>query len=134
MSWSIGGIARETRLTPDTLRYYEKIGLLPGVARDSGGRRRYGQRDLDRLRFIQRARKMSFSLTEIGNLLELRDGRMPDKSQARRVAAAKLEQVEQRRAELELLRNELQLMINLCRNSADDDCPIIRGLETERHP
>lgn len=138
MSWSIGQVAGKTGLPRDTLRYYERIGLLPGIARDAGGRRRYGRRDLDRLRFVQRARKMNFSLTEIGKLLELRDGELPQKSQARSLAAEKLAEVEDRVAELELLRDELELLINLCRTSPDDRCPIVDGLgvdvpDTERN-
>lgn len=131
MSWSIGQVAGETGLPRDTLRYYEKIGLLPGIARDAGGRRCYGRRDLGRLRFIQRARKMGFSLAEIGKLLELRDGEIPRKSQARGLATEKLAQVEDRLGELELLRTELKLLINLCQSSPDGRCPIVDGLEVD---
>ncbi len=72
---SIGETAQRTGLSADTLRYYEKIGLMPRVARDEGGRRRYESRDLARLRFIQRAQRCNFSLDEIRQLLEFRSSR-----------------------------------------------------------
>ncbi len=55
MSRTIGEIAHVAGFRPDALRYYEKFGLLPGILRDAGGRRRYKERDLERLRFIKRA-------------------------------------------------------------------------------
>lgn len=63
----IGDVVRELGLSADTLRYYEKIGLLPRVARDPSGLRRYESRDLSRLRFIQRAQKMGFRWMRLGN-------------------------------------------------------------------
>jgi len=59
-------------LSADTLRYYEKIGLLPRVSRAGSGARRYNDEDLSRLRFIQRSQKMNFSLAEIAVLLQMR--------------------------------------------------------------
>lgn len=127
MSRTIGEIARATGFSPDALRYYEKFGLLPDILRDAGGRRRYREHDLERLRFIKRAQKMNFTLSEIANLLDLRDGGTARKSKARQLANTKLAEVEQRLAELELLRNELRLLINLCQSSSDDRCPIVEG-------
>ena len=69
--YRIGDITSLTSLTADTLRYYEKIKLLPRVARTEGGIRQYDDKDLSRLRFIQRAQKMDFSLAEISKLLNL---------------------------------------------------------------
>lgn len=127
MSRTIGEIARATGFSPDALRYYEKFGLLPDILRDAGGRRRYKERDLERLHFIKRAQKMNFTLSEIANLLDLRDSGTARKSKARQLANTKLAEVEQHLAELELLRNELRLLINLCQSSSDDRCPIVDG-------
>jgi len=119
-----------TGLSADTLRYYERIGLLPGVARTASGIRLYGERDLSRLRFIQRAQKMNFSLEEIGALLSLREDPQHARDTVRELTAHKLAEVEARLEELTLLRNELTLLLNLCRGSAEG-CPIIEGMEDQ---
>lgn len=123
----IGYVAELLGLTPDTLRYYEKIGLLPRVSRNGSGSRSYGERDVSRLRFIQRAQKMSFSLAEIGMLLAMRDKPQRARAEVRKLTAAKFEQVESHLRELTLLRNELQLLLNLCQG-AKDGCPIIESI------
>jgi DNA-binding transcriptional MerR regulator len=64
----IGEVCRQTGLTPRTVRYYEELGLLPGVRRRVGGRRAYGADELQRLRFIQRLQILGLSLAEIGQL------------------------------------------------------------------
>ena len=71
MGLSIRQAGLETGLTPDTLRYYERIGLLGPVARNGGGQRRYSDTDIARLRFVRRAQAMDFSLEEISELDEL---------------------------------------------------------------
>ncbi len=126
----IGDVAERLGLSPDTLRYYEKIGLLPRVSRNGSGLRCYGERDLSRLRFIQRAQKMGFSLNEIGMLLAMRDNPQRARADVRKLTAAKLDQVETHLRELTLLRNELRLLLNLCRG-AKDGCPIIETISRE---
>lgn len=71
--WTITQLARQTGLTPDALRYYERIGLLPPPERTSGAHRRYGPDALDRVRFIQGAQRLGLSLAEISDLLTVRD-------------------------------------------------------------
>lgn len=68
---SIGGVCEETGLSPRTVRYYEELGLLPGVRRRSGGRRVYGPDELERLRFIQRLQLLGLPLAEIRELNEV---------------------------------------------------------------
>ena len=123
-AFAIGDIGRLLNLSADTLRYYEKIGLLPRVGRNPSGIRRYGEKDLSRLRFIQRAQKMGFSLAEIAQLLALRDNPQGARASVRKLTAAKLEEVETRLGELTLLRNEMRLLLNLCQG-AKGGCPII---------
>ncbi len=127
---TIGQVAARTGLSADTLRYYERLGLIGPVARTPSGRRRYGARDLSRLRFIRRAQQMGFSLAEIGQLLQMRDDPQHARPQVRRLTAAKLAEVEARLTELTTLRDELRLLLNLCRGSADG-CPIIDGIDAE---
>ncbi len=115
-------------LSPDTLRYYEKRGLLPAVARTSSGLRVYSDKDISRLRFIQRAQKMNFSLAEIGTLLKMRENPHGVRNNVRRLTAKKLVEVENRLKDLDTLRKELQLLLNLCQDSTNG-CPIIDGLD-----
>jgi len=128
VGWSIGEMALRSGLTRDTLRYYEKIGLMVRVARDSGGRRSYGRRDFERLRFIQRARNMDFTLDQIARLLELRDGAATCRTQARRLAREKLEAVNERLTELGLLRDELSGLIERCEVEPGSHCPILDSI------
>jgi len=115
-------------LSADTLRYYEKIGLLPAVARNTSGVRQYVDEDLSRLKFIQRAQKMNFSLKEIADLLQMRADPQHARDEVRQLTSNKLAEVESRLSELATLRNELTLLLNLCHGS-EAGCPIIEGLE-----
>lgn len=121
---AIGAAARLAGMTTDTLRYYERIGLMCRVLRDGGGRRYYTEPDLERLRFISRAQAMDFSLAEIRQLLELRDHPDTARAEARRLAHGKLEAVTRRMRTLRHLRNELRLLLNLC-VGANEGCPIL---------
>lgn len=126
--YRIGDMARLLEVSADTLRYYEKIGLLPRVGRSGAGLREYGERDVSRLRFIQRAQKMGFSLAEIAHLLAMRENPQQARDEVRILTTVKLEEVEARLKELTLLRNELRLLLNLCRR-AKDGCPIIEKID-----
>ncbi|MFU8849491.1 heavy metal-responsive transcriptional regulator [Micromonospora sp. SL1-18] len=72
-TWTITEVARRTGVTADTIRYYERIGLLPVPQRTAGSHRRYGPATLDRVQFIQGAQRLGLTLTDIGNLLAVRD-------------------------------------------------------------
>lgn len=114
---SISETAPKTGLSVDTLHYYEKIGLVPNVARDSGGRRRYGATDLSRLRFIQRAQRCDLSLDEIRQLLEFRGCRDAARPAVARLTEHKLEGIQHRLADLEQLQHELQRLLHLCQEA-----------------
>ena len=130
-SYSIGEVAARLDLSVDTLRYYEKIGLIPRVNRSRSGVRRYDEKDISRLQFIKRAQKMNFTLAEIADLLRMRDNPHDAQADVRRLTAAKLEAVQERLAELETLRGELQLLLNLCQ-SRDNECPILDEIDGRR--
>lgn len=127
--YRISDITRLTGLSADTLRYYEKINLLPPVHRTASGVRSYDERDLSRLRFIQRAKSMNFSLEEIARLLEMREDPQQARDEVREVTRRKLKEVEDHLEELNTLRKELTLLINLCRGT-EAGCPIIEDLES----
>lgn len=122
--YSIGAAAAQSGMSTDTLRYYERIGLMRRVLRDGGGRRYYTEAEVERLRFIARAQAMDFTLAEIGQLLELRDHPATAREAARRLAHDKLTAVTQRVRTLRHLRDELRLLLNLCAGGAGQ-CPIL---------
>jgi DNA-binding transcriptional MerR regulator len=126
--FTIGETGRKLGLSADTLRYYEKIGLLPKIGRNPSGVRQYTEKDLSRLRFIQRAQKMNFSLAEIAQLLKMREDPQHARNDIREMTATKLAQIEEHMNELGYLRKELTLLLNLCRNT-EGECPIIENLQ-----
>ena len=126
----IGDVTRQLNISADALRYYEKIHLLLPISRDTSGLRNYSEKDVSRLKFIQRAQRMGFSLEDIGRLLEFREAPQEAKPDVRRLAGEKLAYVEEQLRELKILRDELTLLINLCATS-EDGCPIIEGLEDD---
>lgn len=126
----IGDVTRLTGLSADTLRYYEKIDLLRPVSRLVSGVRVYGEGDLSRLGFIQRAKAMNFSLDEIAQLLEMREDPPRARDEVHELTHRKLEKVESHMEELDTLRKELTLLINLCRG-AEAGCPIIEDLDSK---
>ncbi|NIR61240.1 MAG: MerR family transcriptional regulator, partial [Gammaproteobacteria bacterium] len=104
MDYRIGDVARTLDISVDTLRYYERIGLLPPVARTGGGTRLYGERDLSRPRFIQRAQKTGFSLDEVRQLLHMREDPAGARDEIRVLTRDKLDEIESRLADLTVLR------------------------------
>lgn len=129
--YRIGDVTKKIGLSADTLRYYEKIKLLPKVSRSASGTREYDDKDISRLKFIQRAQKMNFSLAEISDLLKMRENPQKVRDEVRQLTADKLLEVDEHLQSLTTLRNELQLLLNLCRGS-EEGCPIIEGMDEEK--
>jgi MerR family transcriptional regulator, copper efflux regulator len=127
-SYRIGDVTRLLGFSADTLRYYEKIRLLPAIGRTDSGIRVYLERDLSRLRFIRRAQKMRFSLKEIAELLKMRENPQTVRDEVRLLTRSKLTEIEEHLDDLQFLRNELQLLLNLCAASSDG-CPIIESID-----
>ncbi len=128
--YRIGDLTRQLGLSADTLRYYEKLGLLANVARTSAGIRQYDDKDISRIKFIKRAQRMNFSLDEIKNLLHMRADPQHAKDEIRTMTAEKLADIEVHLADLTTLRNELTLLLNLCRGS-ENGCPIIEDFDAD---
>ncbi len=126
--YRIGAISKSLGLSVDTLRYYEKIGLLPRVGRNPSGLRIYNDKDVSRLKFIQRAQMMNFTLAEIRTLLKLRDNPVHAASDVRDLTQRKLAEIDTYANSLRTLRSELQLLINRC-DGREESCPIIEGIE-----
>jgi len=127
-TYQIGEITRVTGLSADTLRYYEKIQLLPKIHRNASGLRLYNDKDISRLRFIQRAQKMNFSLAEIKDLLKMRENPQKARKSVRSLTRQKLLDVETHLKDLTILHNELTLLVNLC-GASENGCPIIESLD-----
>ena len=128
--YKIGQVTELLGLSADTLRYYEKIGLLKNISRTASGIRQYSDKNISILKFIQRAQKMNFKLSEIADLLQMREDPQHAKEEVRQLTAAKLNEIEKQLGDLTTLRNELTLLMNLCRGS-EDGCPIIEGIDTQ---
>jgi DNA-binding transcriptional MerR regulator len=128
----IGQLAKRGGVGIDTVRYYERNGLLTPRTRLASGYRRYGEMELARLRFIRRAQGLGFSLKEIKQLLALSAQR--DVGRVKRSAQTKLLDVEARIAALERVRDGLSTLIAACPgHGRAADCPILRALTDEIH-
>jgi MerR family transcriptional regulator, mercuric resistance operon regulatory protein len=124
---TIGALAAAAGVHVETVRYYQRRGLITEPARPAGGVRRYTADDADRLRFIKRAQAMGFALAEIGNLLKLRTRRSCRAT--RGLAQAKLNLVTARIRELHELRKELVILLAGCdSNTEDTRCPLMDRL------
>jgi MerR family copper efflux transcriptional regulator len=123
----IGQLAKRGGVGIDTVRYYERNGLLAPHARLASGYRRYGELELARLRFIRRAQALGFTLKEIKELLALSAQR--DVARVKRSAQAKLLDVKTRIANLERVRDGLATLIAACPgHGRAADCPILGAL------
>ncbi|HMI74763.1 MAG TPA: MerR family transcriptional regulator [Steroidobacteraceae bacterium] len=126
----IGQLAKRGGVGIDTVRYYERNGLLAPRTRLASGYRRYSELELSRLRFIRRAQALGFTLKEIKELLALSAQR--DVSRVKRSAQAKLLDVKSRIAALERIRDGLTTLIDACPgHGRAADCPILRTLNDE---
>ena len=126
-SIGIGALAKRAGVGIDTVRYYERAGLLSPRTRLSSGYRRYSELELARLRFIRRAQSLGFTLKEVRELLSLSAQR--DVAKVKRSAQAKLMDVERRIAELEKIREGLGGLIAACPgHGRAADCPILKAL------
>ncbi|WP_127143870.1 Cu(I)-responsive transcriptional regulator [Pelagibacterium montanilacus] len=124
---NIGTAARQSGLPAKTIRYYEDIGLLK-ADRAANGYRDYSKDDVHRLRFVQRARSLGFSVEECRQLLSLYSDRQRASADVKAIAAEKLGQIERKIVDLTELRDLLAHLVNNCHGDARPECPIIDGL------
>jgi DNA-binding transcriptional MerR regulator len=126
-SIGIGALAKRAGVRIDTVRYYERSGLLAPKARLASGYRRYGEFELSRLRFIRRAQALGFTLEEVRELLTLSKRR--DVSRVKRAAQEKLAAVERKIAALERVRDGLVSLVAACPGHGQaENCPILKAL------
>lgn len=131
MTMTISGLALAGGVGVETVRFYQRRGLLETPDRGgvglSRGVRRYDQEDVRRLKFIRSAQGAGFTLEQIGELLRLDAGQ--DRLRARELAAERLAALDLKIAELKAARDSLRRLANACHASQDGPCPIISAFE-----
>ncbi|MEM8878672.1 MAG: Cu(I)-responsive transcriptional regulator [Pseudomonadota bacterium] len=127
---NIGDAARATGLPPKTIRYYEDIALVE-PARAANGYRDYSAGDVHRLRFLQRARGLGFSVAECRSLLSLYDDDHRASGDVKEIALSKLAEIDRKIEELRGLRDTLSTLAESCHGDQRPDCPIIKDLAGE---
>ncbi len=129
---TIGVLAKSTEVNVETIRFYQRRGLMDEPDRPAGGIRRYGEADADRIRFIKSAQKLGFSLDEISILLALDDG--ADCASAVSIAQKKLLDVRGKIADLRRIEKSLSGMIGECKKNSGGEvcCPMITSLKAKR--
>lgn len=126
---TIGAVARQAGVGIDTIRYYEREGLLPQPPRRASGYRDYSRDSVERLRFIRRAKDLGFTLAEIRELLALSTDRARGVKSVKQRAESRLAEVEQRIRELRRVKRGLKVLIEACPGrGALEHCPILRAL------
>ncbi len=124
---TIGDVADAAGVGIETIRYYERRGLVPQPGKAAGAYRRYGAGHVDRIRFIKRAQELGFSLAEIAQLLRLQDG--VDRRAIRSISLQRLAQIEVKLADLKRMQRVLKHLVKACEEAAPDRaCPIIKSL------
>lgn len=129
----IGELAKATGSNSETIRYYEKIGLLPRPGRTRSNYRDYGLEDAERLAFIRHARGLGFELADMRSLIDLAEQPDRDCGEADAIASRHLANVERKIAQLEKLRAELARMVKACRGGQVAGCRIIEALSDHRN-
>jgi MerR family transcriptional regulator, mercuric resistance operon regulatory protein len=125
---TIGDLAKAAAVNVETIRFYQRKGLMPEPDRPAGGIRRYGEEELSRLGFIKTAQRLGFSLDEIADLLKLEDG--SGCVQARQKAKTKLADVRAKLADLHRMEDALASLIKLCGAAKGKvRCPLIAALK-----
>ncbi|CAA9510070.1 MAG: Transcriptional regulator, MerR family [uncultured Sphingomonas sp.] len=121
---TIGALAKAGVVGVETIRFYQRKGLI-GTPTREGGVRRYGSEDLRRLRFVRQGQTAGFTLAEIGELLELDAGGDRARTRARELAILRMRALDQRIAELRLARAALEKLARECSASDAGPCPIL---------
>jgi len=129
--YAIGILSKHTKVHIETIRYYEREGILPQPTRGMGGQRRYGDEDIRRLTFIRRSRELGFTLKEIASLLGLVEGGDYTCAEVRELTSIHAKDVSLRIADLRRMESVLTSMIAACDAGDVPDCPIVDSLFSE---
>lgn len=131
-TYKTGEVARRSGVNKETVRYYEKRGLIPEPDRRRSGYRIFTKRHIDQIRFVKRAQELGFTLSEIKELLELRMDGDSTCSEIKEEAQEKYRDVVQKLEDLQRIKSTLIDLIDSCSGSGPKgDCPILSALEGE---
>jgi MerR family transcriptional regulator, mercuric resistance operon regulatory protein len=125
---TIGALSKRTGVNIETIRFYERVGILPKPPRSTGGHRIYGRDLLMRLGFVRRSRELGFSLDEVRGLLRLVDGGHYTCEEVRAITLDHLADVRRKMADLRRLERTLATVAGKCRGGKVPDCPVIEAL------
>jgi Hg(II)-responsive transcriptional regulator len=125
-----GEVAARAGVNIQTLRYYERRGLLKEPPRRSSGFRKYPEEAVRIVRFIKHAQQLGFTLREIDELLQLREDRERTCAQVRRAAEAKIADIDSKLDRLTAVRGALEVLVQSCRYKRATRCPLIEALDT----
>ncbi len=137
-SLTIGQVAKASDVGVETVRFYQRQGLIAEPAREGTQRRRYSQETVARIRFIRGAQNLGFSLKEIEDLMALRLAPGTSKAEIKARAQAKVDEIEEKMRDLQRMRDTLMKLIGSCEGTGTvEDCPILeafdRGAPRSRH-
>lgn len=128
MDFSIGELARRTKVKVPTIRYYEQIGLLPSPPRTAGQQRRYEAHHAARLNFVRHARELGFEISTIRELLAISEKPEQSCADVDAIARRHIAEIDRRIASLTVLRDELQHTVNECQRGCVRECRVIETL------
>lgn len=125
---TIGGLSKRSRCNVETIRYYERVGLMPPPPRSTGGHRLYEKPHVQRLTFIRRSRELGFPLQEIRDLLALVDGGGLTCEQVKAITIGHAREVRRKIDDLRRMERVLRDVAARCDGGESPDCPIIETL------
>lgn len=131
---SIGEISKQSGVNIETIRFYEKIGVMPAPRRSANGYRLYDADHLKRLSFVRRSRELGFSLDEIRGLLRLVDGDAYTCAEVRAMTLSHVAEIRRKIADLKRLKRVMEEMADQCSGERAPECPIIDALFAGRQP
>ena len=121
----IGKLAKQCHVNVETIRYYQRIGLMR-IPESHTSYRYYNEQDMETLSFIQKAKDAGLQLSEVQELLNLQ---LNDREQVRHVIEQRLEKIDQRIHELNALKSRLSTWIDECKTTSESSCPILKELK-----
>lgn len=131
---TIGQVARQLNINVQTIRFYEREGLLPKLGRSSAGYRLFDSDVIRRIQFVKHAQEVGFSLSEISTLFSLRADPDGSCSMVREYASEKIAQLESQLANMAQMKQTLETMVARCKEGlAVADCPILDALSDTRN-
>ena len=125
----ISEAATQAGVNAQTIRYYERRGLLPRQPRRTSGYREFPDEAVRVVRFVKRAQDLGFTLDEIEELLKLRNDKRRDRGRIRAVAGNRIREIERKIGELQAMRRALSHLIHCCEEGVTLECPIIEALD-----